>query len=340
MYGFSTIIDQQRPVRILSTFLRKKTIPHALLFTGIRGVGKMTAALTFAMACNCTGRPPEADAGQSEVEPCGACRPCRKILSGNHPDVIRIEPAGAFIRIAQIRELCEGLSLKPYEAQTRLVLLTDAHKMNSQAGNALLKMLEEPPDRTVLILTAPQVADLLPTIVSRCQIIRFNPVSRDGITRRLQREGGSPEAARILAVMSDGSLTGAVDMLKSGWIEWRNHLLAAAGLDAPGRLTPERPGRLLASAELLAADKERLPDALAVLSHWLRDLIVWKYDPNRVLYVDLADRIESVTAELSLSSLLSGLAVIRQARSALDANANLRLTVETMMLRLAKAFNS
>jgi DNA polymerase-3 subunit delta' len=340
VYGFNTIIDQQRPVRILSTFLRKKTFPHALLFTGIDGIGKTAAAVTFAMACNCKRRPAAPAGGEGAVEPCGSCRSCRKILSDTHPDVIRIIPAGAFIRIAQIRELCDGLTLKPYEAQTRLVLLADAHKMNPHAGNALLKMLEEPPARTVLILIAPEVADLLPTIVSRCQTIRFNPVSRESISRRLQSEGGSPETARILAVMADGSLTRAVDMLKSDWMEWRNRQLAAAGLDAPGRLQPERPGRLLASAETLAAEKQRLPDALAILSHWIRDLIVWKYDPARILNVDLADRIESMSASLSLTALISGLEVIRRARSALDANANLRLTVETMMLRLAKAFNS
>ena len=82
------------------------------------------------------------------------------------------------IKIDQIRELCQVLTMKPYEARVRVVIIADAHTLNPAAGNALLKMLEEPPARTVLILTAPQTGDLLPTIVSRCQHIRFKPIAR------------------------------------------------------------------------------------------------------------------------------------------------------------------
>ena len=170
MPGFDSIIDQERPIRILLSLLFHGTIPHALLFTGIEGVGKKTAAVALAMACNC--RRPVA------VEPCGECAACRKIAAGAHPDILRVSPAGAMIKIDQIRELCQVLTMKPYEARVRVVIIADAHTLNPAAGNALLKMLEEPPARTVLILTAPQTGDLLPTIVSRCQHIRFKPIAR------------------------------------------------------------------------------------------------------------------------------------------------------------------
>ena len=112
---FDSITDQKRPVRILAAFLQKRNIPHALLFTGIEGVGKKDAALALAMACNCTGRKhkqadPFIDHLSSknnlptDVNPCGSCRSCRKILSGNHPDIIRIKPSGAYIKIDQIRK--------------------------------------------------------------------------------------------------------------------------------------------------------------------------------------------------------------------------------------------
>ena len=94
-----------------------------------------------------------------------------------------IQPEGGVIKIAQIRNLCRILSMKPFEGETRVAILIDAHLMNPSAGNALLKILEEPPEQTLLILTARQTSDLLPTIVSRCQHIRFNPVSRDSSFR-------------------------------------------------------------------------------------------------------------------------------------------------------------
>ncbi len=195
---FESIIDQQIPVRILTTFLKTGSIPHALLFTGIEGVGKNTAALAFAMACNCTAtpslaKPQHPDPPATEINspnPCGVCKSCRKIKSGHHPDVAHIKPSGPFIRIDQIRNLYQMFVMKPYEAKYRVAILADAHKLNPQAGNAFLKMLEEPPAQTVLILTASEKTALLPTIVSRCQHIHFNPISRKHLAGMLMAQKG------------------------------------------------------------------------------------------------------------------------------------------------------
>lgn len=184
--GFASIQDQEQPIRILSAFLHTGKMPHAMLFTGVDGIGKRSAATAFAMVCNCSGDKVSiaAEAPGAAGMPgdavnvaasCGRCRSCRKIQVDSHPDIIRMEPAGQYIRIAQIRELLGTLAMKPYEAKLRVVIISDAHAMNPEAGNALLKILEEPPESTILILTASGTADLLPTIVSRCQQIRFNP---------------------------------------------------------------------------------------------------------------------------------------------------------------------
>ncbi|MCP4630816.1 MAG: hypothetical protein GY850_46010, partial [bacterium] len=183
MPGFESIIDQDRPIRILTTFLQKGTIPHALLFTGIEGVGKERAAIAMAMACNCADNDAASDSerhgtsvsGHSNTirpiitDPCGICKSCRIIASDNHPDIIRLKPSGPTIKIDQIRSTVQTLAMKPYEARWRLVIISDAQTMNPAAGNALLKVLEEPPGRTILILVAAHTTDLLPTIVSRCQ---------------------------------------------------------------------------------------------------------------------------------------------------------------------------
>jgi DNA polymerase-3 subunit delta' len=178
--GFNAIVGQQHPIRLLKTFIRNGKLPHALLFTGDDGVGKKLTAKAFAMACNClnlkSARPRHADL--DVIDACGDCAPCRKIAGNHHPDVIHVAPLSSVIRIAQIRTLLQTLTLKPNEADRRVVILSDAQAMNAEAGNALLKVLEEPPDRTLLVLTASQPSDLLPTVVSRCRHIRFLPLGQ------------------------------------------------------------------------------------------------------------------------------------------------------------------
>jgi DNA polymerase-3 subunit delta' len=346
--GFESIIDQKRALRILTTFLQKGTIPHALLFTGIEGVGKHAAATAFAMACNCEDKSFERlgridndiyndNQKRDFIGPCGNCRSCRKIQSGNHPDVIFIKPSGAFIRIAQIRTLFETLALKPYEASWRVVIISNAQTLHPAAGNALLKMLEEPPDQTILILTAEQAADLLPTIVSRCQHIRFNPISRKNIAVLMTEEHRlDAESASLIAAMSNGSLSQALAMSESQWIKRRNWLIHASGLDQPATLSSRPHCLLLAFAEKLSDNKERLSESLEIMKTWLRDLVVTKYKPDKMINTDLKEEVKQVSQQIGVRSILKKIETIQTAQRDIRANANLRLTLELMMLRLAK----
>lgn len=351
MPRFDSIVGQIQPKRVLSILLRKGIIPHALLFCGIDGVGKRTAALTFAMACNCLNRPvglfqntakaPVIDPDHFEdVNPCGRCPSCQKILSNNHPDVITVAPSGPFIKIAQIRSLCETLSLKPYEANFRVIIISGAQKMNPEASNALLKLLEEPPAQTIFILTATQASDLLPTILSRCQYIHFHPIPlKDLVSLLTEKEGFPPAEAVVAAAISNGSLSKALRMKNpvkgsdgSHWVRW---LLAASGLDQPEKLEARPIGFQLAFAEQLANNKELLLDALEVMCVWLRDLIVAKFCPEKLMNKDLADTIRGAANSETVISLLSKIDAVRTAQKSIQANANPRLTLESMMLKLA-----
>jgi DNA polymerase-3 subunit delta' len=337
-------MDQDRPVKILNTLFEKATIPHALLFTGLAGIGKRAAANAFAMTCNCIGitanqgiAPSGGTIGSAPLASCGKCSACRKILTGNHPDILHIKPAGQYIKIAQIRGLVETLALKPYEAQLRVVIIAEAQSLNPSAGNALLKMLEEPPDRTLLILTAPQKADVLPTIVSRCQIVRFNPVSRGSIVAELTANHSvSPDNAKVLSAMADGSLNRAVDLYRSGWLRYRDWLLAASGIERIEKIGTRPTGVLLAFAEKLFTRKTQVPLSLETMLSWLRDLIVCRHDPERVVNTDLIDKLRKVSQEMPETVLLEKMEIILAAQKEIDANSNLRLTLEVMMLRLAR----
>ena len=318
-------------------------------------MGKQTAAMTFAMACNCTGKESEhLSEGRktrarnehhtkdrpATVVPCGRCKSCMKIRSGNHPDIIHIEPSGPFIRIDQIRTLCHNLAMKPYEARLRVVIISDAQAMNLAASNALLKVLEEPPERTILILTAMQTSDLLPTIVSRCQHIRFNPISRENLTAMLvEKQGLNPDDALIIATMANNSFYKAFSMTKPvsqvNWINWRNWLITASNIDHPEFLSSMPINVLLAFAATLSKSKETLFDSLEMIKSWLRDLVVYKYYPKKIINKDLTDKIHYAAKKITVKSILSKIEAIETAQKDIQANTNLRLTVEVLIMRLA-----
>jgi DNA polymerase-3 subunit delta' len=237
-----------------------------------------------------------------------------------------------FIKIDQIRALCQTLAMKPYEASMRVVLISDAQTMNPAAGNALLKVLEEPPPGTILILVANHPSDLLPTIVSRCRHIRFNPISRTKLASLLvRRHGLDPENAMIIATMAGGSYSRALQMYKSNWINLRNWLISE--LDS---LSSESMSRLLAFAEQLAKNKDALPDALEVMKSWLRDLAIGKLYPEKIIHQDLTENVHRSSQKMSTTSLLSKIETIQSTQNAIQAGTNLRLAMETMVLKLSR----
>jgi DNA polymerase III subunit delta' len=330
--GFETIIGQQFPVRILQTLLRSATLPHALLFTGVAGVGKRTAARIVAMSLNCRQRRSASD------DPCGKCPECRQIWEGKHPDVPLIEPQANLLRIDQIRALLATLSMKPFSARQRVVIIAEAHCMNPEAANALLKMLEEPPSRTLLVLTALQKSDLLPTIVSRCRHIRFKPLSpRDLMTLLKQAPDVEAEYAATAAALSGGSLSKARQLAMPVWQQRRDWVIRAAGLDHPGKLA-QKPSSLalaLAFAGQLAQKKDLVPDLLDILKTWIRDLSIWPYHPELVINSDHKTTLGDVRAGLSEKHLLAMWQAVERAQKDIAARANLRLTVDVMALSMA-----
>jgi DNA polymerase-3 subunit delta' len=311
-------------------------------------VGKQAIALELAIACNCVEKDSRdtpdlkkirqhADDRSSNlnssVGPCGSCKSCRKIQAGNHPDIIQIKPTGPFITIAQVRGLCSTLAMKPYEAGTRIAILHDAQHMNPAAGNALLKILEEPPERTVLVLIATRAQDLLPTIVSRCQQIRFNPISKDYLERLLVDEHGiEADDARAIATMAGGSLSRAISMDGENWVVQRNWILEEmTGLSS-------RPiGHIIALAERLSAEKGKVPEILEIIKSWLRDLVMAKYYPAKILNQDIHNAIISASQDTNTKSLLSKIDLVQSTQNSIRANSNIRLLLEVMLMKLAKS---
>lgn len=337
--GFEPIIGQHVAISTIQRFLRQQAMPHALLFTGIEGVGKRTTAKVAAMALNCpegTKSVAEGPAGAFD-RPCRHCTFCRRAMDAKHPDVIEITPRKGILRISQIRDLLATLTMKPFSAVSRVVIICDAHTMNREAGNALLKILEEPPKGTILILTARQRSDLLPTIVSRCRHIRFTPLSAEDLAALLA-EAMQLEASvsKTLAKAAGGSYTKALQLARGGWHQRRDWLISAAGLDrsAPGAQPASVPA--LAFALELAQDKDRIEDDLETVKGWVRDLAVLPFRPREVINGDRWETLQLVRRRLSDRQLIDIWDTVATAQKHIAGNANLRLTLDIMALRMAE----
>ena len=336
---FENILNQDRPIRLLTSLLHSKTIPHALLFTGIDGIGKRRCSIAFAMLCNCADlQSGSVNSGNNRINPCGNCSSCKKIKSGNHPDVITIKPSGTYIKIDQIRELCSLLSLKPYEANLRVIIISDAQTMTVEAGNALLKELEEPPSGTIFILTATQKSDMLPTILSRTQSISFNPFPlKDIIAILEQKHGVSHNDATILAAMANGSLAKAIAMSGSGR---HNHLITQRKwlINILSEFITSEPmtAQLLAFALRLSKNKDFFLDSLMLIKTWLRDIIICRYCSEKVINKDIIAELKQISAQVTVESILNKIQIIDAAQKNILGNANLRLTSETMIIKFVR----
>jgi DNA polymerase-3 subunit delta' len=285
--GFDSIIGQKHPIRLLKRFLRNGTLPHALLFTGIEGVGKRTAATEIAIALNCANPRADKTSRRDPSRACGICPACRQIRSNSHPDVFTVTPQNNLLRIDQIRKLIRTLAMKPFSARHRVVTIAEAQTMNPEAANALLKILEEPPRQTTLILTAPHRSELLPTIVSRCRQIAFEPLRPEELQILLADKLGTDKGqAQTIVAMAGGSYAKARKMADDTWQSQRRWILHAAGLDAPGELNNRPATVALAFSAQLAQHKDKVLDLLEMLQTWIRDLNIRPYQPERIINRD------------------------------------------------------
>jgi DNA polymerase III subunit delta' len=260
---FADIVGQQMAVSILTRALEQGAT-HAYLFSGPPGAGKSEAALAFAAGLAC------ADGG------CGECSTCRRVLEGLHPDVEIVSPEGNFIRKEEITEINLHAVYRPYEARAKVYIFLEAESFNTEAANAFLKTLEEPPAHVHFILVSDRPERLQPTIVSRCQPVVFSPVPAPALTADLVKRFGMPETeATLVARVAGGNLDYARELATSESARRQRAQLLDLARDVPGAGLMETQ---VALDEVMATVDARAGECASGLEAELERALQWAGD--------------------------------------------------------------
>ncbi|HVQ34502.1 MAG TPA: DNA polymerase III subunit delta' [Candidatus Bathyarchaeia archaeon] len=342
---FEDVVGLARPREVLGKILASGRVPHALLFHGPEGVGKRTLALRFAASLLCdTPR-------ETTHEACGSCVSCRKADHGNHPDLLVIgrlpkdaaaddeEPGEgdlrAVITVGQIREMSEHAAYAPREGPRRVFVVDSADRMKLEAQNALLKTLEEPPGRAVILLVASRPHALLATVRSRCFQVGFAAMAPAALAEALERRGVAPEEARRRAALSDGrpgrALT--VDVQATG--ERRDAVLGTMI-----RLAASPRGALSLgddAAALAGESEDELVEGIELVASLARDAARLASGHSEVLHADAGPRLGELARVLDAGAAAEIVALASRLRADLRINANRTLVAETLLAAVAGA---
>jgi len=304
------------------------TTRHAYLFSGPPGLGRRTLALRFAQALNC---PTPIETGI----PCGQCRDCKQIESMKHADltIVQSDSEGGILKVDQIREARKTLILKPYMSKYRVALFLRFHEANDNAANALLKTLEEAPSYAVLILTADNPEQLLPTILSRCEVMRLRPLRVEDIQRVLEGRGLETGQAKLIAHISGGRMGYAIRLIENDTLlekreERLNDLLT---------LLPASRVEKFAYADKLSKDKDSMRQTISFwLSYWRDVMLRTAQAETPLVNVDRNVEIEDLAERMDLSSARNVVSGLENALEKLERNVNPRLLAEVLLIDLPK----
>ena len=316
------VVGHEWAIDLLKRQEQNGRVPQSLLITGPPNVGKGSVARFFAQYLDCQG----------ENRPCGSCLSCRKVMSGNHPDIRIFDDDSEPLKIDQIRALQRELSLSPLEGRYKVALLCNFERATISAANALLKTLEEPTSSVVMVLTAPNPGELLPTIVSRCQVLTLRPLPEAEINSALQdRWQATSEQAELLTQLAAGRLGWAVRALADeAFVERRTQRFD----DLLDLLRMHRAERL-AYAQVMSRDAAALKETLTLwLTIW-RDLLLLQSDSQtKIVNLDWQDVLQKLANRSNVFRIKEIIVRLQTALANLDRNVNPRLNMEIVLLKL------
>ena len=361
---FERILGQPKVRQFLRSSVASGRVSQAYLFTGLAGSNKTLAAFALAQALLC------------EQGGCGSCDTCTRVLRRTHPDVHFYQPEGAAgYLVSQMREIIGDVSLAPIQASRKVYIIDRADLMGAAAANAFLKTLEEPPDDGVFVLMGRTQQSMLPTIVSRCQVVPFRPIpAREAIGIVSQHTGVSPLQAAVGIQASSGSVSGAIDFVRSSErfefrarvIEVLQLLALADDMDVLGYATElltrsqapldavraQQSDELSASADFLARSAlskmeerhkralsakttETLHQLTAIMRSWLRDvLMVASGTPDLVINTDYYEGIAQAAQAAQLDAIVRALAAPDACDDAIRYNVSPETCIDVLLFTI------
>ncbi len=346
----SNFIGNMRAVEILRRAIQQDRLPHAMIFAGPAGIGKCTLALLIAQRLNCLS-----PVGDEACDHCPACNriraviesrylKCQSLKSGGfcgscpncltktkcHPDIKLIEPEKSTIGIGQVREMISEVMFQPFEARFRVVILDPAEQMRAEAHNSLLKTLEEPPSRTIIILVTTNPYMLLETIRSRSRLLQFGEISQEKIAQRLVGEGKTSDEARLAAALSGGSLATAMSFDTNEYREMRKKAIHFVDLIL-------RRGRFSEASEIaadVAKDKQAFQIWTESAGALLQDIYYAAAAPERIGQRDLINKLHEMAQAVPRAALVSAIKALQKLKGDLQYNVNRQIALEAMFLNL------
>ena len=319
------VVGHEWATDLLAQAIRNGRPSHAYLFLGPSQVGKTTLARAFAQALVC-------EAGQGA--PCSECRTCQRVAQGRYPDVQFITAEKQTIQIDQVRALQSDAPIAPLEGRRKVFIIREIERASLPAANALLKSLEEPPPQVILLLTAARRDQVLPTILSRCQIIGLRPLPQEQVHEALRtRWQVDDERAALLARLSSGRLGWAVASHTDPdlWQARAKYLDDLLALTAEGHF-----GRL-AYAETLSRAGADIETALGLWATWWRDVLLIQRDlGDEVRNLDRKAQLLQQASLFRSEQVEDALGDLLQTARRIKANVNMRLALDVMLLRLPK----
>ncbi|UOQ49541.1 DNA polymerase III subunit delta' [Gracilibacillus caseinilyticus] len=325
---WSDMLEKQPIVsQMMINSITKSRISHAYLFHGDKGTGKYEMAQLFAMSIFCQQR--------STIEPCQQCSDCRRIKSGNHPDLHIIIPDGASIKKDQILHLQKEFTYTGLESNKKMYIISQAEKMTDNASNRLLKFLEEPSKQTTAILLTENSHSVLSTIRSRCQMMAFKPLNPNQLRESLQEEGLTEANARLMTSITN-NLTEAMEKSKDTWFAQSRKLVVQL-IEMLQQNQDEVPIFVHTQWMPHFTERVQLQEGLDLLMLWFRDMVQIHLDePSAIVYTNHQEKLEAASIHWSLEHATENLQHIMTAKRKLESNVHPQLVLEQLTLHIQR----
>jgi DNA polymerase-3 subunit delta' len=320
---FADIAGHEQIIEVFRRSVRSGKTSHSYIFEGVPGCGRRKTALALIQALFCTSVDDDA---------CGVCVSCRKVSSGNHADIHIVEPLPdkRDISIDQLREIQRELHLRPYEATRKACIMEPAERMSVNAANSLLKTLEEPPGNAIIILLSENADMLLPTIRSRCQLIRFSPLSPENIRHLLEKNGVEQAIAGLRSSLSEGSMQRAIELDDSRISMRRDALIHHLELLDLGRIKS-----IFESSEELSGNRDETLETLDMLLSCIRDAMYLSAGCGDTVTASVRQALNTFSSRFTFAQSLQMLTDIIETRRAVQRNANNKLALDCLFMKLA-----